>query len=126
MVKRHYALAPYIQSLLENTAKTGEPIARSIAYEFNERPDIVDEFLLGGKYLVAPILTEGARERKIYLPTGNWKYIPTGEVFEGGCEREFAADLTVLPYFEKMIYEVEYAIVSQYFNYFRWEGGSCR
>ena len=103
MVQRHYALAPYIQLLLENTAKTGEPIARSIAYEFNERPDIVDEFLLGDKYLVAPILTEGASARKIYLPTGNWKYIPTGEVFEGGCEREFAADLTVLPYFEKII-----------------------
>lgn len=103
MVKRHYELAPYMQELLENTAKTGEPIARSIAYEFNERPDIVDEFLLGDRYLVAPILKEGARSRTVYLPTGRWKYVPTGEVMEGGVEREFSADLTVLPYFERVL-----------------------
>ena len=102
MVKRHYALAPYIEELLENTAKTGEPIVRSIAYAFNERPDIVDEFLLGERYLVAPILTEGTRERTVYLPTGVWKYVPTGETFEGGREYTFAAELNVLPYFERI------------------------
>ena len=103
MVQRHYALAPYIQSLLENTAKTGEPIVRSIAYEFNERPDVIDEFMLGDKYLVAPVLIEGARSRTVYLPSGKWKYIPTGEILEGAREMEFAADLTVLPYFEKIV-----------------------
>ena len=102
MVKRHYALAPYMEELLQNAATTGEPIVRSIAYEYNERPDITDQFMLGDKYMVAPVLLEGARSRKIYLPTGTWKYIPTGEVFDGGKELEFAADLTTLPYFERM------------------------
>jgi len=102
MVKRHYELAPYIETLLENAAKTGEPIARSIAYEFGERADIVDEFLLGDRYLVAPILTENTRARRVYLPTGEWKYVPTGEVFVGGKEYEFDAPLNVLPYFEKV------------------------
>ena len=52
--------------------------------------------------MVAPVLTEGARARKIYIPTGKWKYIPTGEIFNGGQEKTFEADLTVLPYFEKV------------------------
>lgn len=106
MAKRHYELAPYMEELLKNAATTGEPIVRSLAYEFNQRADIVDEFMLGDKYLVAPILQEGARSRVIYLPKlteGKWKYLPTGELFEGGQEREFAADLMTLPYFERVI-----------------------
>ena len=59
MVKRHEEVAPYILELAKHASKTGEPIVRSIAYEFNERPDITDEFLLGDKYLVAPVLQEG-------------------------------------------------------------------
>lgn len=102
MVKRHEEVAPYILELAKHASKTGEPIVRSIAYEFNERPDITDEFLLGNKYLIAPVLEEGVRVKKVYLPTGAWKYIPTGEIFEGGKEIEVEAGITVLPYFERV------------------------
>ncbi|MBQ7879547.1 MAG: alpha-galactosidase [Clostridia bacterium] len=102
MVKRHYALKPYLEELLKTAATTGEPIARSIAYQCNERPDITDEFILGDKYLIAPVLTQGATSRNVYLPTGEWKYIPTGEIFKGGKEYVFQADVATLPYFEKI------------------------
>ena len=102
MVKRHYALSSYMEELLQKTATTGEPIVRSIVYEFDERPEIVDQFMLGDKYMIAPVLVEGARSRSIYLPTGKWKYAPTGEIFDGGKELVFEADLSVLPYFEKL------------------------
>ena len=75
---------------------------RNIAYAFNERPDVVDEFLLGERYLVAPILIEGMRARTVYLPTGLWKYVPTGEMFEGGREYILAVELNVWPYCERM------------------------
>ena len=101
MVKRHEEVAPYILELAKHASKTGEPIVRSIAYEFNERPDITDEFLLGDKYLVAPVLQESVKERKVYLPTGTWEYLPTGEIFEGGKEIVVEAGVETLPYFVK-------------------------
>jgi len=50
---------------------------------------IDDEFLLGDKILVAPVLTEGARTRDVYLPKttkgpGVWKRGTDGTFFEGG------------------------------------------
>ena len=95
----------YIEELMNNAINTGEPIVRSIAYEFNERPDLTDEFLLGHKYLVAPVLKEGARKRLVYFPLLNkekWKMVSTGEFFEGGQEVEIDADLNTLLYFERI------------------------
>lgn len=91
--------APYIAELVKNAAKTGEPIMRSLAYECNERPDINDEFMLGDKYLVAPVIEQGATQRKVYLPTGKWQYAKTGEIFDGGRELLFPVTLRDLPYF---------------------------
>jgi len=42
-----------------------------------------DEFMLGD-LLVAPVLTEGAPYREVYLPGGRWYSFLTKEVFEGG------------------------------------------
>lgn len=105
MVSRHVAMKEYTEDLMKNAMYTGEPIVRSIAYEFNERPDITDEFLLGDKYLVAPILQEGARKRLVYFPCLNkekWEMVSTGELFEGGQEIEIDADLNTLLYFERV------------------------
>ena len=44
--------------------------------------DIQDEYLLGGDVLVAPILFEGQRSRRVYLPgKDTWKNAHTGESF---------------------------------------------
>lgn len=49
-----------------------------------------DQFMIGKKYLVAPVLKEGQRQRDIYLPAGTgstpilWKDMLTLEVVEGG------------------------------------------
>lgn len=103
MVSRHVEIKDYIEGLMNNAMNTGEPIVRSIAYEFNERPDITDEFLLGDKYLIAPVLQEGVESRVVYFPTltkGKWKSLLTGENFIGGKEIELQADIRTLLYFE--------------------------
>lgn len=96
------SVASYIEELVENASKTGEPVMRSIAYEFNERPDINDEFLLGNQYLVAPVIEKGATEKRVYLPTGKWQYAKTGEIFNGGKEFVFPVGLKDLPYFIRL------------------------
>ena len=59
---------------------------RSIFYEFNERADLNDEFMLGDRYLIAPIVQAGRQEREIYLPTGRWVSQLTGREYAGPAE----------------------------------------
>ena len=62
-----------------------------------------DQFLLGERVLVAPVLHKGRTSRVVRLPAGTWKYPPTGERFTAEVAREVivAAPLEVLPYFER-------------------------
>lgn len=58
--------------------------------------------MFGDRYLVAPILEAGARERKVYLPAGTWKNIHEDETFKGGQWITAQAPLEYIPVFEKM------------------------
>ncbi|KAL3266159.1 hypothetical protein HHI36_010344, partial [Cryptolaemus montrouzieri] len=59
-----------------------------------------DEFLLGDKILVAPILDEGAIFRNVYLPNGTWIDGNNGSVYRGRTTlRNYSAPIEVLPYF---------------------------
>lgn len=71
-VRRAYL--PYMMEQLEGAAETGEPVVRYLAYEFPEEQaaEIIDQFMLGSKYLVAPIWEKGRNERQVYLPKGVW------------------------------------------------------
>lgn len=61
-----------------------------------------DAFMLGDKYLVAPVITKGATKWEIQLPKGFvWKYVD-GTLYQGGKCVVVDAPLSVLPYFEKI------------------------
>lgn len=58
--------------------------------------------MFGEKYLVAPILEAGVRERKVYLPAGTWKNIHENETLEGGQQIDAQAPLEYIPVFERI------------------------
>ena len=101
----HNDFAPEFISLAREAASTGLPIIRPIWWN---APDDVnalnceDEFLLGEKYLVAPVLEPGARHRKVYLPAGTWEDFWTRERLQGEHYSEVAAALDQLPVFCKI------------------------
>jgi alpha-glucosidase (family GH31 glycosyl hydrolase) len=66
----------YIMHCVNLAASTGEPVIRYLSYEFPEEPVemIIDQFMLGDKYLVAPVSQKGCAGRNFYLPKGRWKY----------------------------------------------------
>ena len=99
----HEEFGEYIYALAENAAKTGEPIARHLAYEFpNENFEKeMRAFMLGSEYLVAPVLEKGVRQKTVRLPKGQWQYFD-GRIFEGGKEVTVDAPLDTLPYFKKI------------------------
>ena len=100
----HVEHADRILALAERASRTGEPIVRPLAYAYPGQgyADVRDAFLLGEDLLVAPVLERGARARSVRLPRGErWRYVPTGEVYDGGDEVTVPAPLDVLPRFAR-------------------------
>jgi alpha-D-xyloside xylohydrolase len=96
-------MRPY-QEQMERAHEYGTPVMRPLFYDYPEDPavwEIEDEYLLGPDILVAPVLYEGARERKLYLPEGSWTEIDTGTVLEGGTWVTCQAGLDRIPVYAR-------------------------
>ncbi len=66
-------MADYYETLVKESARTAEPILRHMEYEFprNGFTDCNDQFMLGSKYLVAPLL-DASNSRTVRFPRGIW------------------------------------------------------
>lgn len=96
-------LKPYIAGLMEEAHEKGTPVMRTLFYEFpwDERAwEIRDEYMFGKRYLIAPVLYEGMRERQVYLPKGSsWRNYWTGEMYAGGQTILADAPIEQIPVF---------------------------
>lgn len=84
--KIHDALRPYLVEQGKISSKTGLPLVRHLALSYWQDSkvwDIEDEYMLGEKLLVAPIL-DGKTHRDIYLPEGEWTELWSGKKYSGG------------------------------------------
>lgn len=73
LLQLRYSLLPYWYSTFFESTRTGAPIVRPLWFEFPADEAAYqheDEFFVGSGLLVAPILTEGATARDVYLPAG--------------------------------------------------------
>lgn len=98
-------LLPYIYDQATKSTTQNLPMMRTLSLEFPKDEkvwDIIDEYLYGENLLIAPVIEEGARSRKVYFPGDKrWIDIKNYEVFEGGTEKEIAAPLEEIPVFMK-------------------------
>jgi alpha-glucosidase len=103
MAHLHVKMGNYILECAKNAAITGEPIVRHMEYMFPHQgfAQCKDQFMLGEKYLVAPVITAG-NVRKVALPQGEWRD-ELGEIHQGGQTISINADIARLPYFERII-----------------------
>lgn len=102
MARLHTEKAPYILACAHESARTGEPMVRSLEYEYPHRgyEQVKDQFMLGSRLLVAPMVKRGT-SRSIILPPGRWKD-DQGRVLRGGRTITQAVPLERLPYFERV------------------------
>lgn len=102
MAKLHEQFGPYIMKYAHQAAKTGEPIVRCMEYQFPHQglAEVKDQFMLGDKYLVAPVVTN-ALSRQVRLPKGKWRD-ELGKKYKGGKTYTIDVPLSRLPYFEKI------------------------
>ncbi|MDD4368834.1 MAG: glycoside hydrolase family 31 protein [Oscillospiraceae bacterium] len=102
-VKLHARMAGEILKLAQAAAVTGEPIIRYLAYVFPDQglEAVTDQFMLGDRLLVAPVLEAGATVRAVRLPQGRWRDWH-GQSVTGGQTLDVAVTLDDLPYFERL------------------------
>ena len=87
-ITRRYALMPYLYSELHAAHRTGVPMYRPMWLEFPNdqecyKTDYQHQFFYGPNLLAAPVLREGQRFQKIYLPQGRWFELETGRIHSG-------------------------------------------
>jgi alpha-glucosidase (family GH31 glycosyl hydrolase) len=95
------SLLPLILGLVEDAARTGEPIIRPMAYHVDGAEDVIDQFFLGPDLLVAPVVSRGATRRSVVLPEGAWR-ADDGEITEGPAVVTVECGLTRIPRFERV------------------------
>jgi alpha-glucosidase (family GH31 glycosyl hydrolase) len=91
---------PYILQLARESANDGQPIVRSMEYVFPEQgfAEVKAQFMLGEKYLVAPVLAKDGRQ-VVYFPKGKWKS-DKGEMVKGPAKIAQVVTLDRLPVYE--------------------------
>ncbi|HYA44424.1 MAG TPA: TIM-barrel domain-containing protein [Acidimicrobiales bacterium] len=76
-------LRPYVIDQMATASTTGLPPMRALFLEFpDEVPawEVADEYMFGPDVLVAPVTSQGASKREVYLPEGvSWLDAWTGE-----------------------------------------------
>ncbi|XP_068907022.1 myogenesis-regulating glycosidase-like isoform X1 [Tenebrio molitor] len=104
-VALHEEYADEILNAMNNSITDGTPVNPPIWWVDPTNADALkvnDEYLLGEKILVAPIVEEGSTSRDIVLPSGSWKDGNDGKVYEGPqILKAYLAPIDVLPFFIK-------------------------
>ena len=73
--KLHVQFFPYFYTLVKEGKEKGIPVARPLYFHYPNDPNTIaikDQFLLGDRIMVAPVLESGAVTRNVYFPEGNW------------------------------------------------------
>lgn len=105
-VYKYYAnlrmnLLPYIYSEAAYSSESGEPLMRSMAYEFPEDGEAAEyeyQYMLGRSLLVAPVTEISSGRVEVYLPEGEWYGFFDGERYEPGTHI-FECELDEIPVF---------------------------
>jgi len=85
-VKLRYQWLPYFYDLFWQAERTGAPVLRPLVFHYPK--DITaqtcnDEFMVGDRVLVAPVVQQGTFHRLVYLPQGEWYDYWTREKLTG-------------------------------------------
>ena len=103
-VKLRYQWLPYFYDLFWEEERTGAPVLRPLVFHYPEDESARtcnDEFMVGDRVLVAPVVQQGARQRLVHLPQGEWYDYWTREKFAGPVSFVRDAPLDLCPIYVK-------------------------
>ncbi|MEW6232059.1 MAG: TIM-barrel domain-containing protein [Chloroflexota bacterium] len=101
----HMNLLPYAYSEAKQTSLTGVPMMRSMFLEYPNDTTAVNQtyqYMYGSQLLVAPVETQGATTKSVYLPRGEWIDLWNGGQHSGPTTVNYGvSDLETIPVFVK-------------------------
>jgi alpha-glucosidase len=108
-IELRYRMLPYFYNAFYQETQTGLPIMRQLFLYDPSDEKAMDstpagennEFLFGEDLLVAPVVTEGEFQRKVYLPNGTWYDFWSDEVYSGPKSVMVDAPLACIPMFAR-------------------------
>ena len=106
---RYYAnvrmnLLPYIYEQARKSTENGIPLMKSLFMEYPSDEKvftIYDQYFFGEDLLVAPVIEEGAEERDVYFPEGEWIHLFTNEIISGPSYKRVKSTLMEIPVYVK-------------------------
>lgn len=112
-----YQLMPYTYTLAREARDRGLPLMRALWVHYpadvNARGNGT-EFLWGRDLLVAPVFTQGAATRAVYLPDGDWYDWWTNARVAGGRTISRPVDLATMPIYARAGAIIPFDPVRQY------------
>jgi alpha-glucosidase len=103
MANLHYKMGNEILDFARECAVSGEPMVRNLEYEYPGKgyEEIKDQFLLGNKIMVAPVVHKDQRSREVIFPEGKWQG-DDGSIVIGPVTVKIEVPLKRLPWYRKM------------------------
>lgn len=95
----------YLATVMDEASANGSPVIRTMFYEFPDDPrcwEQDEQYMLGSRYLVAPILYPDTWQREVYLPAGLWRNIHDGSILQGGQTITADAPIDIIPVYERI------------------------
>ncbi len=96
----HTDLFPYLEVLARQVSATGVPMVRAPGLMFPgdaAQTAVDDQYFLGPSLMVAPVVTDGARQRDVAFPKGKWVSWWDDTVVTGPVTQAVAAPLEQVP-----------------------------
>lgn len=112
-----YQLIPYTYTLAAEARDTGMPFMRAMWLQYPEDKRVRgmgDQYLWGRDMLIAPVYTQGATTRDVYLPQGEWYDWWTNEKEAGGRTVTRDVDLATMPIYVRAGAIIPFDPVRQY------------
>ena len=103
MALLHHRMGDEILALARASALSGEPMVRNLEYEYPGQGwhGVKDQFLLGDRILVAPVVHKGRRSREVIFPEGEWQG-DDGSLVTGPVTLKIDVPLARLPWYRKL------------------------
>jgi alpha-glucosidase len=103
MANLHYEMGHDIFELAKECASSGEPMVRNFEYEYPGKgyENIKDQFFLGEKIMVAPVVFKDKRSRSVVFPEGIWQG-DDGSIVTGPLTLQIDVPLNRLPWYRKI------------------------
>ncbi len=106
-IRMRYEWLPYNYTLAYENSAYGMPLMRTLNFHGdnenkNKYSSVSDEYLWGESMLVAPVMKQGQRSRKVVFPEGTWiDWNNPAKTYRGGTTATVEAPLNTLPLFVK-------------------------